>query len=135
VTGELREGGIGVVDGEAVEGDAVAFLEKTDERVDDFPLPVFRIFEVEARGFAIGEALEREQEGVDGDVAIHAPIFGERNEGRGGGGAVDFLGGGLGGGDGDEERESEEEAHGKRRCGRDEKGGSETLPYWRRLKT
>jgi hypothetical protein len=42
------------------------------EGPDDLPLPVGRVFEVEARLVAVREALKGDEEGVDRDVAVHA---------------------------------------------------------------
>jgi hypothetical protein len=53
---------------------------------------VGRVFEVEARLVAVREALKGDEEGVDRDVAVHAPVLGEGHEGGGGRGVRDLLG-------------------------------------------
>jgi len=76
VGGKAGEGGIGVVERKPFELHAVAAFEKTDQRADDFPLPVFGVFEVEARLVAVGETLERDEQRVHRHVAVHEPVVG-----------------------------------------------------------
>jgi hypothetical protein len=96
IFGIERERGIGVVLGQPVKLHTMAFLQETLERAGDFPLPVHRVFKVETRMAAVREALQREEQRVDRDVAVQLPVRRERDDRRRGGRVGDLRRNGLG---------------------------------------
>jgi len=96
VLAEPFERGVGIIQREPVEFQAVTFLQETHERMDDFPLPILWVFEVEAGIVAIGQTLQREEQCVHRHVAIEPPVLGQRDDGGGRGSPIKLLGRRLG---------------------------------------
>ena len=109
--------GVRIVDAQPFEFYAMAFLQKTDQRVNDLPLPSLRILEIDPRLVTIGETLEGDDQRMNGHIAIHPPVLGQRNQRGRRRCAGNLLGSGLReDGQGGESKKREEAAQHGLRC-------------------